>query len=55
MLTDFVAEFTNKGHRDAPPVKPWQVFIDSSSYQARGGVGLHIVLNVGKEYDYAIK
>lgn len=53
---NFFAKFTGflEEVKHAPPVKPWQVFIDDLSCKVGGGVWVHIVTGKGEEHDYAI-
>ncbi|XP_040990483.1 uncharacterized protein LOC121237698 [Juglans microcarpa x Juglans regia] len=54
---DFGAEFTNfsKEVLNTPQGKPWQVYVDYSSYWAGRGVEVHIVTKQGEEHDYVVK
>lgn len=57
VLADFVAEYARfpKEAEYTTPMKLWHVFIDCSSYWVGGGMGLHIVTDMGEKYNYAIK
>lgn len=57
MLANFVSEFAGflKEPQYKPPLKPWHVFVDNSSCWVGGRVGVHIMSNEGREYNYIIQ
>lgn len=57
VLDDFVAEFSNfsKESLERPTGRPWQIYVNDSFCQSKGGVGVYVAIENDTETYYAIK